>query len=178
MLSTEEAFHVPPRFQELPLATVLDPTAAARWSAMERLPVSRAVPPETSASKPVPALPYVELRLRVREPGLPLSVKPCLAFLNEMLLRTVWAVAGAGLPPPSLKPLPSPAKSGKFQRLNPLPYATVFSIVTGEANSQASKPSSTLFHSRAPRTTLPVPVPSLTARPSALSPFLRGSRLP
>ena len=38
----------------------------------------------------------------------------------------------------------------------------LFSMVIGEVKLHASKPSSTLFHRRAPRTTLPVPPPSLT----------------
>ena len=37
--------------------------------------------------------------------------------------------------PPSLKPLPSPSKGSKPQRLSPLPQAYVVSTVTGDLNS-------------------------------------------
>ncbi|MGI5460112.1 hypothetical protein ACQEWB_44520 [Streptomyces sp. CA-249302] len=83
VLSTEEAFQVPPRSQELSWETVAGPREGARLSAIERFEARGAVPPATSASKPVP----------------------------------------------------SPAKSGKFQRLKPLPYATEFSTVQWQPGS-------------------------------------------
>lgn len=54
---------------------------------------------------------------------MPLSVTPFAAFLKATVLRGVWLTAGAGLPPPGLKPLP---------------YAMVFSTRIGEVNVHAS----------------------------------------
>src|SRR2546430_4501385 len=173
VLCSDASFQVPPRFQELPLA-VEEPSLTVVPLLTERSWVS--VECESSVSKPVPVLCQAVLWSRVSERGFLLWMNPRAVLLKAMLLRTVW-LPGIGVsPPPSLNPLPSPAKLGKFQRLTPLPQAMLFSMRMGERSSHASKPSSTLFHNRAPRTRLPVPEPSLMARPSALSPFLRGSR--
>ncbi|KAK7736607.1 hypothetical protein SLS62_011449, partial [Diatrype stigma] len=95
-------------------------------------------------------------------------------------LRTMWpagTITSSDPPPPSLNPFPSPWKSEKPHRSYPLPHEYTSSIVTGDSKSQRSRPSSTLSQRRALRNVLPVPEPSLQAKPSADSPFLRGSRL-
>src|SRR6266545_2305798 len=167
--------HVPPRSQELPLP-LDEPRETCVRLATARLRVSWEW--ESAKSKPVPPLRQaVSWSTRIAL-GLPLSMKPPTALSNAIELRTKWAGCVSATPPPIFQPLPSPVKFGRFHRLKPLPQATELSMVIGERNFKASKPSSELFHSRAPRTTLPEPEPSLMARPSALSPFLRGSWLP
>lgn len=126
--------------------------------------------------KPTSPLFHAVLRSKVKLPGFPLSIKPFFAFAKAMELRTMWLAGGLSVIP-SLKPLPSPSKELKPQRLKPLPHAYTSSSVTGDPNMKRSSPSSTLSHRRALRRTLPSPEPSLHANPSADSPFLRGSRL-
>jgi hypothetical protein len=67
-----------------------------------------------------------------------LSVKPFAALEKAMQLLILWFAApmlAASLPPPSLKPLPSPWKSVNDQRLTPLPQEMVSMIVTLDLNS-------------------------------------------
>src|SRR5262245_48260737 len=166
---------VPPRSQELPL-WLDDPSETFVWLLTDRFFVS--LEAEREKSKPVPPLLQAVSWSTVIALGLPLSTKPPTALLNAIELRMTWLAVVFVAPPRIFQPLPSPVKLGRFHRLKPLPHDTEFSIVIGERNCHASNPSSELFHSRAPRTTLPVPEPCLMARPSALSPFLRGSWLP
>lgn len=87
--------------------------------------------------KPTSGLFQAVLRCRTKLPGWELSVKPFAALEKAMQFVTLWSAAflSASSPPPSLKPLPSPAKSGKFQRLKPLPQAMVSTMVILDLNS-------------------------------------------
>jgi len=71
---------------------------------------------------PLSPLFHAVLRSKVSEPGFPLSMKPFLAFEKAIEFRTTWLAGGFPVMP-SLNPLPSPLKSEKPQRLNPLPHA-------------------------------------------------------
>src|SRR6185295_5987584 len=83
--------------------------------------------------------------------------------------------------PPNLKPLPSLAVVVPPVLRKPLLYDTQFSMVTGLIGPVSvlvnrSQPSSMLLWAMQPRKTLPGPVVSLHANPSASSP-LSGSKL-
>lgn len=86
---------------------------------------------------PTAALFQAVLRLIVKSPVCELSVNPFAALLKEMQFVTLCEAKTIkpSPPPPSLKPFPSPSKSVKPQRLNPLPQDMVLMIVTGEPNS-------------------------------------------
>src|SRR5688572_10042255 len=142
---------VPPMFHELPLPVEVEPSETSVPLATARF-LARALE-DRLKRKPVFGLSHAVLRSILWRPGLLLSMKPPTALSHVMQLRTVWPAATPL--PPSLNPLPSPTKFGMFQRLNPLPQARLFSTTIGEENIQKSRPSSALFHSRAPRTTLP-----------------------
>src|SRR5262245_35480423 len=77
--------------------------------------------------------------------------------------------------PPSLKPLPSPAVLLPETTL-PFENAQQLSIVTTSSDAKKSQPSSALFQARQPRNTLPGPMRSLAAKPSAFSPMVGWSR--
>src|SRR4051794_17551664 len=79
---------VPPMFQELPVA-VEEPSATALALPTARFAVSFAVEPP-SKSKPDFAFWYAVLRFTVMVPVFPLSVNPCAALPNDMLLLTAW----------------------------------------------------------------------------------------
>lgn len=114
MLANELFDQVPPMFHELPefVLTFFNVFCATLFSAARSV-LTLAVPDWNL--NPVSALFQAVLRVMVMDPVLPLSVKPSFALANAMLLRTMCEPATSGSPPPSLKPLPSPAKSEKPQ---------------------------------------------------------------
>src|SRR6266498_931437 len=95
---------------------------------------------------------------------------PLARLSNAYEFLTMWtappspSLVGA---PPSLNPFPSPAVLLPDRTL-PLRNAQQLSMVTTSSDAKKSQPSSALFQARQPRNTLPGPMRSLAAKPSAV----------
>src|SRR5262245_6986186 len=112
--------------------------------------------------------------LSIGTSGLLLRTKPQARLSNAYEFRTMWTAPPSPAPagaPPSLKPFPSPAVLLPDTTL-PFRNAQQFSTVTTSSEAKKSQPSSALFQARQPRKTLPGPMRSLAAKPSAFSPLV------
>src|SRR3954467_3790061 len=150
------------RTAALPSAPVI---VIATWGELVRL--QNAVP-----------LPLAPQLVSIGTSGLLLRTKPQARLSNAYELLTMWtappspALVGA---PPSLNPFPSPAVLLPDRTL-PFRNAQQLSMVTTSSDAKKSQPSSALFQARQPRNTLPGPMRSLAAKPSAFSPLVSWSR--
>src|ERR1700722_16734704 len=87
-------------------------------------------------------------------------------------------LADGMLPPPSLKPFPSPAKLAIFRRFVPFRKLQQFVMITGNGAANRSNPSSQFSQARQPLITLSGPRPAnLASIPSAFSPSVGPSQL-
>src|SRR4029450_667809 len=131
------------------------------------------VPPSKLKFRLPESLSMLRLLEIVIEPRLRLYVNPCLPLWNAMLRRTMWFTPMSS--PPSLKPLRSPLPAWPPLLSVPLLYDSESSIVTGPIGPVSvlvnrSQPSSMLLWDTANRKTLPDPIVSFAAKPSASSP--------
>lgn len=140
MLTKLEFFHVVPSCHEFPDAVCPESVICDADFVVAKL--HAAMLSSTSevvvvSLKPTSPLFQAVLRDRVKLPVWELSVKPLAALLKAKQLVTTWSASpiSPASPPPSLKPLPSPSKSVKPQRLTPLPQESVSLMVTAEVNS-------------------------------------------
>src|SRR5215813_9107431 len=117
-------------------------------------------------------LPLAPQLVSIGTSGLLLRTKPQARLSNAYEFLTMWTAPPMPAPfgaPPSLKPLPSPALLLPDTTL-PFRNAQQLSMVTTSSEAKKSQPSSALFQERQPRNTLPGPMRSLAAKPSAFSP--------
>lgn len=111
-----------PDCQEFPVALTVETRVTCTLPALTAAMLLLRLEEELRKLKPTSPLFQAVLRSTVSAPGLPLSMNPFFAFEKAMELRTMWLAGGLSVIP-SLKPLPSPLKLEKPQRLNPLPQA-------------------------------------------------------
>src|SRR5215470_1098033 len=160
---------------------VLETSVPVVWSLLvpwkDRLLVKTWVP-VSNLMFSSPLLNDVQL-VTVMLPGLLLKVMPCFLFPKAIERLMMWLTGMSS--PPSLKPLPSLLVVEPPLEVAPLLNEMQFSMVTGLIGPvsvlvKRSQPSSTLWCAMQPLKTLPGPVVSLQAKPSASSP-LSGSKL-
>jgi len=116
-----ESDHVP-EFQLLPDCLTPDAVMLTCDPVFETAILEVKVELELRMLKPLSPFFHAVLRVKVKLPGLPLSIKPFFAFWKAMQFLMMWFAGGLSVIP-SLKPFPSPLKSLKDQRFTPLPHA-------------------------------------------------------